>query len=61
MPEWAQKVTYINPLRYFVEVVRLIYLKGSGFEDILPNLLRITGFAVVFNILAILSYRKTSQ
>jgi len=60
MPDWAQKVTYINPLRYFVDVMRMIYLKGSGFMDILPNLLGIMGFVVVFNVLAILSYRKTS-
>lgn len=60
MPDWAQKVTYINPLRYFVEVMRLIYLKGSGFMDILPNLLKIIGFAFVINIFAITTYRKTS-
>ncbi len=60
MPEWAQKITYINPIRYFVEVIRLIYLKGSGFMDILPDLLKIIGFAVVLNTLAILSYRKTN-
>lgn len=61
MPEWAQKVTYINPLRYFVEVIRLVYLKGSGFYDILPYLLKIIGFVVVFNVFAVLSYRKTSS
>lgn len=61
MPEWAQKFTYINPIRYFVEVMRLIYLKGSGFMDILPNLLKITGFAIVLNILAIVTYRKKSS
>ncbi|MDR2955654.1 MAG: ABC transporter permease [Prevotella sp.] len=60
MPEWAQKVTYINPLRYFVEVMRLIYMKGSGLTDILPDLLKIIGFAVALNILAIASYRKTN-
>jgi len=60
MPEWAQKFTYINPIRYFVEVIRLIYLKGSGFSDILPHLLKIIGFAIVLNILAIISYRKTN-
>lgn len=60
MPDWAQKFTYINPLRYFVEVMRLVYLKGSGFVDILPNLLKILGFAVVLNSLAVITYRKTS-
>lgn len=60
MPRWAQGVTLLNPLRYFVEVMRLIYLKGSGFMDILPQILIIVGFLIVFNTLAILTYRKTS-
>lgn len=61
MPQWAQTVTFFNPLRYFVEVIRMIYMKGSGFTDILPNLAKITGFVIVFNTLAILSYRKTTN
>lgn len=61
MPEWAQTVTLINPLRYFIEVMRLIYLKGSSFTDILPHLGKTCIFLIVFNILAIVSYRKTSS
>ena len=61
MPQWAQNVTLFNPLRYFIEVMRLIYLKGSGFMDILPHLLTICGFLVVFNTLAVLSYKKTTN
>lgn len=61
MPDWAKKITYINPLRYFVEVMRLIYLKGSGFMDILPNLLKMMCFVIVFNVLAIASYKKTGN
>jgi len=60
MPDWAQKVTLFNPLRYFVEVIRLIYMKGSGLYDILTPLYRIFLFAVVFNLWAVISYRKTT-
>ncbi len=60
MPDWAQKLTTINPIRYFVEVMRLIYLKGSSFSDILPQLYKILGFVVVFNGLAIWTYKKTN-
>lgn len=59
MPEWTQTITIFNPLRYFIEVMRLIYMKGSGFMDILPQLLKICVFVVVFNTLAVISYRKT--
>ena len=61
MPQWAQNITLFNPLRYFIEIMRLIFLKGSGFLDILPQLLKICGFLVVFNMLAIFSYKKTSS
>ena len=37
MPEWAQIITIFNPLKYFMEVMRMIYLKGSGFFDLLPQ------------------------
>ncbi len=58
MPEWAQWITAFNPVRYFVEVMRMVYLKGSTLSDILGHLLIICGFAVVFNTLAVLGYRK---
>ncbi|MDR0613268.1 MAG: ABC transporter permease [Dysgonamonadaceae bacterium] len=61
MPEWAQKITLVNPLRYFVDVVRLVYLKGSGLRDILPQLCSMMVFVAVLNVLAVISYRKTDS
>ena len=60
MPGWAQTVTRFNPVRYFMEVMRLVYMKGSEFKDIVPQLLHIIGFATLFNGWAILNYKKTS-
>lgn len=60
MPEWAQWLTKINPPAYFIKVVRAIYIKGSSFTDLLPNLYAMIAFAIVFNGLAILNYSKTS-
>lgn len=60
MPEWAQMITKINPLSYFIQVMRSIYLKGSSMMDLLPQLYALCGFAVFFNIWAILSYKKSS-
>jgi ABC-2 type transport system permease protein len=59
MPDWAQKITLCNPVRYFAEVMRLIYLKGSHFSDITNQFLVICLFAIAFNILAIAGYRKS--
>ncbi len=60
MPVWAQWITRFNPVTYFIEVMRMVVLKGSTFADIKVHLLIITVFAVVLNGLAILSYRKRS-
>ncbi|MEW6506765.1 MAG: ABC transporter permease [Bacteroidota bacterium] len=60
MPDWAQVLTYVNPVYYFIEVMRLIVLKGSGFIELLRYFLIIILFALVFNVLAILNYRKTT-
>ncbi|MEP1956001.1 MAG: ABC transporter permease, partial [Algoriphagus sp.] len=60
MPDWAQVVAYANPLTYFIEVMRMVVLKGSGFLDISKHILIMIGFAFFFNTWAILNYRKTS-
>lgn len=60
MPDWAQAITKINPLSYFIQVMRSIYLKGSGMTDLLPQLFALCGFAVFFNIWATFSYRKSN-
>lgn len=58
MPDWAKTITLFNPLRYFIEVMRMIYLKGSDFGMLLHHFAVICGFAVIFNVLAVASYRK---
>jgi ABC-2 type transport system permease protein len=60
MPYWAQTITIFNPLRYFIQVMRQVYLKGSGFFDLLPQFFSLCCFASVLNIWAVLSYKKNS-
>lgn len=58
MPRWAQHLTLFNPLRYFIDVIRMVYLKGSRFADLHVYFVAICLFAVFFNILAVVCYRK---
>jgi ABC-2 type transport system permease protein len=60
MPEWAKWITRFNPVSYFIEVMRMVVLKGSSLADIKYQLLAMGGFAVVFNGWAIISYHKRS-
>lgn len=59
MPEWAQAITRLNPLRYFIEVMRLVYLKGSGWGELTGRFAALVGFALVLSLWAVLSYRKS--
>ena len=60
MPDWAQWISRFTPLTYFIEVMRMVYLKGSGLADLWPQLIKLSGFMVVFGVWAVWSYRKTS-
>jgi ABC-2 type transport system permease protein len=60
MPKWAQAITKINPVSYFIDVMRMVVLKGSSLGDIRNHLLTVLGFAVFFNGWAVISYRKRS-
>ncbi len=60
MPQWAQYITYLNPLRYFIEVMRMLYLKGSAFANLLPQFCALCLFAIIFNVWAIWSYKKNN-
>jgi ABC-2 type transport system permease protein len=58
MPDWARFITRLNPVAYFIDVMRLVVLKGSGLADIKNQIFTVLGFAVVLNSWAVLSYRK---
>jgi ABC-2 type transport system permease protein len=60
MPVWAQYLTRVNPVAYFIEVMRMVILKGSGLADISRHLLVILGFGILFNGWAVWNYRKRS-
>ncbi len=59
MPDWAQIINHANPVSYFIKINRMIMLKGSGFQDILDELIILTAFAVSLFSFSILRYRKT--
>lgn len=58
MPEWAQYLTIPNPIAHFVQVMRSVLLKGSSFTDVAWNFKVTLVLALVFNTLAVFSYRK---
>ncbi|MEI3011844.1 MAG: hypothetical protein V8T46_06360 [Sutterella seckii] len=37
MPEWMQTITILNPVRYGILTIRMIYFENAGLSDILPT------------------------
>ena len=60
MPEWAQVIGNVSPLKYFIQVLRMTYLKGASFAEMQHLFYPLCGLAVFFNGWAVLSYRKSS-
>ncbi len=60
MPEWAQYFTYVIPPRYFIEIMRSVYLKGAGVVDLWEQYAALAAFALLTSLLAALTYRKQS-
>ena len=58
MPEWAQKFTIILPPRYYIEIMRAVYLKGTAFVEMWHNFAALGVFVVIFNLLATITYKK---
>jgi ABC-2 type transport system permease protein len=59
MPEWAQIINQANPIAYFIDVMRMVLLKGSVFSDISRQFFSLLILAVLLNTLAVWRYRKT--
>jgi ABC-2 type transport system permease protein len=59
MPTALQWFTLINPLRYFLVVIRAVFLKGVGVADLWENLLAMAVLATVMLGLSVLRFRKS--
>ena len=58
MPTWLQPLTYLNPVRYYLEILRGSLLKGAGFADVSSQLLALAGFGIVLMALSAARFRK---
>jgi len=59
MPEIIQWLTYLNPLRYFLVIVRGIFLKGVGASILWPQMGALAVIGTVMLVLAMQRFRKT--
>ena len=58
MPVLVQYVTYLNPLRYFMEIIRGIFLKGVGVKILWPQILALSGYGILILVASALRFQK---
>ena len=59
MPEVVQAVTYLNPLRYFLVIIRGIFLKGVGVAILWPQIMALLILGILVLTLAVKKFRKS--
>ncbi len=58
MPTWAQWLTDANPMRYIMDIVRGVFIRGSGAADLWPQIAALAGLGVVVFTAAVRSFAK---
>lgn len=58
MPEWLQTITYANPLRYFLIIIRGVFLKGNGLDILWSEMLALAILGGFMIILSSLRFQK---
>jgi ABC-2 type transport system permease protein len=58
MPVPVQYLTYLNPVRYFLEITRGVFLKGTGLEALWPQMLALLVFGVTILTVSALRFHK---
>jgi len=58
MPAWIQPLTYLVPLRYYLAILRGVFLQGVGVAELWPNVVAILGFGVVIVGASFMRFRK---
>lgn len=59
MPDWLQPLTYLNPLRYYIQVLRGSLLRGAGWPELWPQFLALLLFGTIILGLSSVRFRKT--
>lgn len=60
MPHWAYLTTYVNPMHYFIDAVRTVFVRGGDFSCVTHQVLALIIIAILMNVWAVYSYRKNS-
>ena len=60
MPALAYASTYINPMHYFIEAIRTVFIRGGSVQHIWHQLLALVTIGLFMSVWAVQSYKKNS-
>ena len=60
MPQWAYFTTYINPMHYFIDAIRTVFIRGGGLHETAHQVLALAGIGTLMGCWAVQSYKKNS-
>lgn len=58
MPGWLRWITWFNPLRYYIEILRANLLKGAGWSEVWPQGLALLLFGTTILLVSVRRFRK---
>lgn len=59
MPRYVQWITYVNPMRFFLVIIRSIFQKGVGIDILWPQLMALLLIGITILSTAVLRFKKT--
>ena len=60
MPQWAYLTTYINPMHYFIDAIRTVFIRGGSLHETAHQVLALAGIGTLMGCWAVQSYKKNS-
>ena len=60
MPDWAYATTYVNPMHYFIEAIRTVFIRGGNLQSIAHQVFALLAIGIIMGGWAIISYRKNT-
>ena len=58
MPTWAYLTTYVNPMHYFIDAVRTVFIRGGSLFNIAHQMAALAALTSVMAAWAVESYKK---
>lgn len=60
MPSVPYLTTYVNPVSYFIEAIRTVFIRGGSFSSIAHQIFALSGIALFMGGWAVMSYKKNN-